>query len=229
MRNGRRKVCYQRNRKVLQHSKPRASNTLVDALSSLRLDSPIEPHKPKAQTSGFPRLQRAFERNVKPADLRRLMRQLKRRTPKHQTASANISSRIAAVLGQVLDDHRRSGVSRSQAYEPRNPSDTARLIDSMAGNRGKPFRQDPSFRNGPPRADTVNGISFTKLIAFRDQMRREQRHAVPRRMGYAVQEQDPGLLMQGQAPNQNVNRMAVDFPRPFGHQPLDYTLGNMRL
>lgn len=241
MGKGRGKVYYQRNDKR-QHPKLRASNTILDALSSFTLDSPIEPHRPKTRPSRFPRLQRAFGRKgmanstqnpllwqVKPADLRRLMWQLKRRTPNHQTALPNISSRIATVLGRVLDDHKRSGVSQLSVSKPRNRSDTARLVDSITGSYVKPFRQDPSFRDGPPLADTVNGISFTKLMAFRDQMRREQRHAIPPRMGYAVLEQDSRLLMPEQVPDDNFNGMAVGFPGAFGQEPLDYTLENMRL
>ena len=243
MGNGRGKAYYQGNRdKKRRHPKSRASNTILDALSTLSLDTPIERSKPNPQPSRFPRLQRAFGRKgmgnstrnpllwqVKPTDLRRLMRQLKRRTPNRQAALPNISSRIATMLGRILDDHNRSGVSQVSAFTPRSPADAAKFVDSITHSWGKPFRQDPSFRDGPPLADTVNGISFTKLMAFRDQMRREQQHAVPQRMGYAVPEQDPGFMLQEQVPENNVNGMAAGFPRAFGQQSLDYTLGNMRL
>jgi hypothetical protein len=158
------------------------------------------------------------------------MRQLKKRTPNRQTALPNISSRIATMLGRSLDDHNRSGVSQAPAFTPRSPAETAKFVDSITRSWGKSFRPDPSFRDGPPLADTVNGISFTKLMAFRDQMRREQRHAVPQRMGYAVPEQeDPGFMLQEPVPDNNGNGMLVGFPRTFGQPSLDSTLWNMRL
>lgn len=242
MGNGRGMAYYQGNRvKKRRYPKSRVSDTILDALSSLSLDTPIERSKPKPQRSRFPRLKRAFGRKgmgnstrnpllwqVKPADLRRFMRQLERRSPHRQAAMPNISSYIATMLGRVLDDHKRSGVSQAPAFPVRSRADAAEFVDNITRSWGKPFRQDPSFRDGPPLADTVNGISFTKLIAFRDQMRRAERHAVPQRAGYAAPEQDPGFPLQEQVPDNNGNRMAVGFPGDFG-QESGLHLGRTRL
>ncbi|KAH6854727.1 hypothetical protein B0I37DRAFT_410793 [Chaetomium sp. MPI-CAGE-AT-0009] len=215
MGNGRGKGYYQaessRNRR--RHPKPRASNAVIDALSSLGLDTPIERNKPKAQPSHFPRLQKAFRRTgmgnstrnpllwqVKPTDLHRLVRQLKPRASNRGTSSArqmpNIPGRITTLLRRVLHTHKR-----------------------LAGRGPRPVEL----------ADTVGGMTFQQLLVYRHEMRMEQQLAIADEESYVVPGQVPRHFLQEQASNRNVDAMANGFSRVFVEELLEYGLGRMRL
>ncbi|KAK3298745.1 uncharacterized protein B0H64DRAFT_439185 [Chaetomium fimeti] len=250
MGNGRGRRSYQGERKMnRRHPKPRASHAVSDALSSLSLDTPIEPHKPKDQPTNFPRLQRAFRRDgmadstvnpllwqVKPADLHRLVRRLKQQAPKRQASSAkqgpNISGRIATLLRRVINNHERVVGPQApppQAARARRCSDsTAKMIDSITSNGANGFRPNPGFRAGPPLSETVDGMNFEQLLAYRETMRTEQQLVIPHGESHALQ-QPPRLLIQEQASNRPVIAMANSFSRGFGAEPLEYGVQRMRL